>query len=86
MKRFLQKEDDAKIELLYDIGIFGWHLERVSLSPQFSPDLGSPDFSPLSHRPIGIKFGIRVLLINAHGQFLSVSQNSKKNSSKNLYF
>ena len=35
-----------------------------------SPDLGSPDFSPLSYRPIGMKFGIRVLLINAHGHFL----------------
>ena len=41
-----------------------------------SPDMSSPDISPLSHRPIGIKFGIFVLLINTHGNFLSVSQNS----------
>ena len=31
--------------------------------------LGSLDFSPISHCPIGIQFGTRFLLINAHGCF-----------------
>ena len=34
--------------------------------PKTPQVLGSPDFSSLSHRPIGMKFGVGVLL-NARG-------------------
>ena len=41
-----------------------------STSIFISPDSGSPDFSPVSYRPIGIKFDMLVLLINVHRHFL----------------
>ena len=37
--------------------------------PKTPPVLGSPDFSILFHRSIGLKFGIRVLLMIVHAHF-----------------
>ena len=50
-----------------------------------SPDLSYADFSPFFQCLIGVNFCMRVLLINAHGYFLSVSQNSNI-FPKNLHF
>ena len=41
-----------------------------------SLDFGSPNFLSIAHRPIVIKFGMCVLLINTYGDFLSAYQNS----------
>ena len=62
-----------RVLLMIAHGYFFRFCNRTPCSPPWGPKtpqvLGSPDFSSLSHRPIGIKFGVGVLLVNARGHF-----------------